>query len=190
MQLEQRLSARENSFYKVVVVTVFAMFTGLAAQVRIPVPFSPVPVTGQTFIVLLSPLLIDRWSVLSQILYTSLGILGVPWFSGHSAGLQTLLGPTGGYLLGFIVASFFISQGPQSSKHRSSVAVVLRLAIANFGLIYGFGLIQLYLWFAGKGVYISLSKLLSMGLIPFVSGDLIKILLAYSTYSLFRKISE
>ncbi|HOJ89318.1 MAG TPA: biotin transporter BioY, partial [Pseudothermotoga sp.] len=68
--------------------------------------------------------------------------------------------------------------------------VVLRLAIANFGLIYGFGLIQLYLWFAGKGVYISLSKLLSMGLIPFVSGDLIKILLAYSTYSLFRKISE
>lgn len=188
MVREETLS-RENIWYKVLGVLTFTILTGIAAQIRIPIPFSPVPVTGQTFVVLLAPLLINKLSILSQILYILLGVLGIPWFSGNNFGLQALVGPTGGYLVGFIFASLFISRFFDSAKHKMASTIVI-LSVANFAIIYSFGLIQLYVWFSLKGTQLSLAKLLSMGLLPFILGDLVKISLVSGTYSIFRKITR
>lgn len=185
---EETLS-RENIWYKVLGVLTFTILTGIAAQIRIPIPFSPVPVTGQTFMVLLAPLLINKLSILSQTLYVLLGILGIPWFSRNNFGLHALFGPTGGYLVGFIFASLFISRVFNSDKHKVLSTVVI-LSIANFVIIYSFGLTQLYLWFSVKGIQLSFAKLLSMGLLPFIPGDLVKISLVSGTYSIFRKMTR
>ncbi len=186
MKTHQQYLVRENVWYRIVATLTFTVLTGIAAQIRIPLPFSPVPVTGQTFVVLLAPLLINKLAVFSQIFYVLLGVLGIPWFSSRSAGLNALIGPTGGYLIGFIFASLFISYALRSKKLNTTIV----LLIANFGVIYGFGLTQLYLWFLAKGVHLGLLKLLSMGLFPFIPGDLLKISLAVGTHCAFRKITK
>lgn len=182
---EETLS-KESLWYRVLGTVTFTVLTGIAAQIRIPLPFSPVPVTGQTFVVLLAPLLIDRLAVLSQILYVLLGVFGVPWFSGNNSGFHALVGPTGGYLIGFIFASFFMSRIFKSAEGKM-LKIMMILCIANFGIIYSFGLLQLYLWFLIKGVQLSFPKLLSMGFLPFIPGDLVKIFLVSGAYSVLKK---
>ncbi|GAI03420.1 unnamed protein product, partial [marine sediment metagenome] len=78
-----------------------ACLTGLVAQIRIMLPWSPVPVTGQTLAVLLAGVLLGRWwGGISLAIYAGLGIAGVPWFAGWGSGLGYLAGPTGGYIIG------------------------------------------------------------------------------------------
>ncbi|MEJ5228824.1 MAG: biotin transporter BioY [Pseudothermotoga sp.] len=190
MQVEAKVSTRNVLLQRFLAVSVFAVLTGVAAQIRIPLPFSPVPVTGQTFVVLFAPLLVDQLAGYSQIVYLLLGALGVPWFSDHRAGIQVLLGPTGGYLLGFIVASFLLGGIVKKYKILSAKQVLIWLAVVNFAVIYSVGLIQLYLWFALKGATLNLYKLLSMGFLPFIPGDLIKISLAAGVYSAYKRISK
>ena len=84
-----------------------ACLAGLLAQVRFVLPWSPVPVTGQTFAVLLAGVLLGRWwGGISMAVYVGLGIAGVPWFQGLNGGLGYLAGPTGGYIVGFIPVSY------------------------------------------------------------------------------------
>ena len=79
------------------------------AQVRIPLPFTPVPITGQTFAVLLvGAVLGSRRGAASLLLYLMQGLVGLPFFAGGTSGLAILLGPTGGYLVGFIVAAYLV----------------------------------------------------------------------------------
>jgi biotin transport system substrate-specific component len=183
----QKLQAQQSIFSKILLSTIFAVMTGAAAQIKIPLPFSPVPVTGQTLVVLLSPLLIGRLSGVSQIIYVLVGIAGMPWFAGLKGGLSIVIGPTGGYLIGFVIASFVLGSIFEQ-KNRSSTSTLLWLAFANFGIIYAIGLLQLYWWFAIKGSHLTLIKLLSMGAIPFIPGDLTKILLAAGIYSIYKKL--
>ncbi len=165
---------------KVLLAFGFSVLTGVAAQVRIPLPFTPVPITGQTFVVLLTPFLIGYWSILSQTIYVVLGAIGLPWFSGWSGGLSIMLGPTGGYLMGFVLASAFLS----SRRGRSYLDKLISMLLANFLIIHGLGLIQLTIWFYAKGSIPNFWKLISMSLLPFIPGDLVKILLATSITSL------
>ena len=89
----------------------FAIITALSAQLRIELFFTPVPITAQTFMVILSGLLLGkRYGSLSMVFYLSGGLLGLPWFSGSVAGLAILKSPTIGYLVGFIAASWIIGQ--------------------------------------------------------------------------------
>ena len=91
--------------WKLVMAISMAGLTGVLAQVRIPLEWSPVPITGQTFAVLLAGVLLGRnWGGISMAIYAALGIAGVPWFNGLTSGL----GATGGYLIGFILAALFI----------------------------------------------------------------------------------
>ncbi|MCS7174922.1 biotin transporter BioY [Pseudothermotoga sp.] len=171
---------RKSVWVKVLLAFGFSVLTGLAAQIRIPLPFTPVPVTGQTFVVLLTPFLIGSWSILSQAVYVALGAIGLPWFAGWNAGLNVVLGPTGGYLIGFILASLFLS----SYKKRYYFDKLVSMLLANFLIIHGLGLIQLTIWFYTKGSTPNFWKLISMSLLPFIPGDLIKIFLASSIVSL------
>ena len=90
---------------KLVMALAMAGLTGLLAQVRIFVEWSPVPITGQTLAVLLAGVLLGRrWGGASMAIYAVLGAAGIPWFNGWTRGL----GATGGYLIGFILAALFI----------------------------------------------------------------------------------
>lgn len=158
-----------------------ACLTGLAAQIRIPVPWSPVPVTGQTLAVLLAGVVLGRWwGGVSLTLYVGLGAAGLPWFGGWSGGLGYLAGPTGGYIIGFILAAMFLGYFTDKYvKSRSFLAMLGLMLFANFALIHIPGLIQLHLWLSlVKGEAVALSQLLMMGTIPFIAGDITKAIAA------------
>lgn len=167
--------------YKILMVFCMACITGLSAQFRFYLPWSPVPITGQTFTVLMSGVLLGAiWGGLSQFVYIFLGLAGVPWFSDGKAGLSVILGPTGGYLIGFIIASLFIGYIiDKNAKLRNFLPMLILLSIASFIIIYGFGLANLSIWLkVVKGSSVSFWKLLLMGAIPFLPGDIVKIIIA------------
>lgn len=158
-----------------------AALTGLTAQIRIPLPFTPVPITAQTFSVLLAGILLGKnWGGISQVLYAVLGAAGIPWFSGMLGGVAVLAGPTGGYILGFILCAFFL--GHFSDKYVASRKLLPMLGLmffSNFFIIFIPGLIQLALWLnIVKGESPSIMEILTMGFFPFLIGGVIKTLLA------------
>ncbi len=158
-----------------------AVLTGLLAQVKIAIPFSPVPITGQTFAVLVAGVMLGRYyGGASQLIYVVLGTAGVPWFNGGTGGVASLAGPTGGYLIGFIVAAFVVGYITDTYvKARNFFPMLAVMLIANFGIIYIFGLLQLSIYLnAIVGKPTGLLDVLKMGAIPFIIGDVIKAILA------------
>ena len=166
---------------KLVLALGIACLTGLIAQIRIIIPWSPVPVTGQTFAVLLAGVLLGRWwGGTSLAIYAGLGALGVPWFAGLSSGLAYLAGPTGGYVIGFILAALFLGHFTDTYiRSRSFLSMLVLMLFANFILIYVPGLLQLGLWLnLVKGEPVAFTTLLGMGALPFIPGDITKAVLA------------
>lgn len=164
---------------KVALCLLMAALTGLAAQVRVRLPVTPVPVTGQVFAVLLSGALLGGGlGGLAQALYVGLGAAGVPWFSGMAGGLT--LGPTAGYLLGFIPAAAFVGWACgrfAAARHFGGLFLVMAGGIA---LIYLFGA----LWFrfaTGLGSVTTVR----MAVLPFIVVDLVKAAAAASIAKLF-----
>jgi len=163
---------------KLVVAVGLACIVGLLAQVRFPIPWSPVPITGQTFAVLLAGVLLGRWwGGASLAIYAGLGAVGVPWFSGWASGL----GATGGYIIGFILAALFL--GHFTDKYiraRSFLSMLVLMLFANFILIYVPGLIWLGIWLnmVAATPAVSFAALLGMGVLPFIAGDITKAVLA------------
>jgi biotin transport system substrate-specific component len=167
-------------YSKIILAVGFACFTALLAQARFYLPGSPVPLTGQTFAVVLSAVILGKWwGGISQSIYLGVGIAGVPWFAGMNGGVAYLAGPTGGYLIGFVLASFFLGYCVDSFvRSRKYWTLFALMFCANFGIVFGFGLLQLYGWLSLTGVQVDLWGLLLMGLIPFIIGDIIKIAIA------------
>jgi biotin transport system substrate-specific component len=158
-----------------------ACLIGAVAQIRIILPFSPVPITGQTFAVLLTAIFLGRWwGGISVAFYAGLGAAGVPWFAGLNGGLGYLAGPTGGYIIGFIFAALFLGHFTDTYiRSRNFLSMLALMLFANFILIYVPGLLQLGLWLnLVKGEPIAFTTLLGMGAVPFIVGDIIKIALA------------
>ena len=159
----------------------FAGLTGLFAQMRIMLPWSPVPVTGQTFAVLLAGVLLGKqWGGISLAIYAGLGAAGLPWFSSWSGGMGHLAGPTGGYIIGFILAALFLGYFTDTYiRSRSFLSMLALMLFANFVLIYVPGLFQLGLWLKlVNGEPVAFTTLLSMGAIPFIAGDITKAVMA------------
>lgn len=166
---------------KIMLSLAFASLTAVLAQVALPLPWTPVPLTGQTYAVLLAGVLLGRWGAVSQIMYIGLGFAGVPLFAGGSA--AALSGATAGYLAGFVVSAFIIGSivDTQSRFCRGARLTVFMLAV-NLLVIHGLGIAWLYVWKnAITGSAASFITLLLMGSIPFVPGDIIKVLLAAGT---------
>ncbi len=157
-----------------------AILLALAAQARIYLPFTPVPVTAQTLAVFLLGLFLGNPVAPAAVgLYLILGILGLPYFAGPTGGLFALSGPTGGYLLGFLGAAYLVARLRNSFQ---GVKVFALLILAQL-VIYTLGVMQLWLWSVGmKGLPVTLSGILYAGVWPFLPGDLIKILLAGGLY--------
>ena len=158
-----------------------ATLTGLLAQVRFYLPWSPVPISGQTFAVLLAGVLLGRWwGGTSLAIYAGLGAAGVPWFSGWNSGIGYLAGPTGGYIIGFIFAALFLGYFTDKYiRSRSFLSMLVLMLFANFILIYVPGLLQLGLWLnLVKGEPATFTALLGMGAFPFIAGDITKAVMA------------
>jgi len=147
-------------------IALFTLLTALGAFVRIPLPFTPVPVTLQVFFVLLSALMLGRKAAISQSLYLALGAAGLPVFTGAGAGLAHLLGPTGGYLFGFVAASY--AMGCIARRYRNPADTVLALVL-GVAVIYLCGTLQL-----GLLLHLSPWRAMQLGALPFLAGDLLK----------------
>lgn len=197
MNLDNYYSTRKNVFEriqdastatKLLMSLMMACLTGIMAQIIIPLPWTPVPITGQTFVVLCSGLFLGKkYGCLSQILYVVLGIAFIPWFGGMTGGLETFLGSTCGFFIGFIIASYFIGAITEKyAKARNFTKMAVVIGIANFVLIYIPGLAGLALWFSlTQGTTLGVVDLLMMGLVPFIAGDIVKILGAASLSKAF-----
>ncbi len=161
---------------RVLGVLTFIILTAQGAFVRIPLPFTPVPITLQTFFVLLSGVLLgSHLGALSQLSYIFLGALGLPIFTGAGSGLSYLFGPTGGYLFGFVLASLWLGKFIKYSRDNLFAAFAI-LCIADL-IILSSGIVWLKFIFG-----YSFTKLLLIGFIPFIPGDLLKALAATFLY--------
>ncbi len=158
---------------KLVLALGIAGLTGLMAQARILNPWMPeIPITGQTFAVLLAGVLMGRqWGGVSMAIFGGLGFMGVPWFAGWSSGF----GATGGYIIGFILAALFLGHFTDKYiRSRSFFSMLGLMLFANFVLIWVPGLLWLGLWrVMVAGTPATLISLL-VGSVPFIPGDVAK----------------
>ena len=154
-------------------VATFTTLTALGAFVWIPLPFTPVPITLQTFFVLLGGATLGRkLGALSQLFYLGLGGLGLPIFAGVSGGLSRLAGPTGGYLIGFVLAAYLV--GRMAEKKGTLWSLILIMGVGE-GVILLLGT----LWLASL-LRVGIGQALYLGLVPFLPGDAVKLIGAAS----------
>ncbi len=152
-----------------------AVLTALAAQIRFFLPFTPVPFTGQVLVVLLAAVVIGRYGVISQLMFIGMaGTFG--WFTGM-VGFAALAGITGGYLLGFVAASFLLGEIVERRKGMSHGQILLALMAAD-ALILSLGSLQL-----GLILQTDLLTAFMLGFVPFVVIDSIKVIVASSVAS-------
>jgi biotin transport system substrate-specific component len=154
----------------VAVVAGGAALTGLAAQVSIQTPLSPVPFTLQTLAVLVTGAALGSVrGMASMVAYLLVGMTGVPWFAGHSSGVG---GPSFGYLIGFVVAAGLVGAIARRGADRHVVGTVLLMAAGSV-LIYLVGTA----WLA-EDLNIGAAKAFDLGVRPFLATDAIKIAVA------------
>ena len=164
---------------RIALVGLFAALTAVGAQIQTPLPFSPVPVVLSNFFALLAGLVLGaRLGATTQVVYVLLGVVGVPVFAGMRGGPQVLAGPTGGYLVGFIVAAAVAGalRGPRVSAGRAIAAAAVGAAVIYVTgvpwLIHVIGL----QWPGMSGA--GLRKVLVVGVLPFLPGDAFKAVVA------------
>lgn len=149
----------------------FSGLVALLSQVSIPLPFTPVPITGQTLGFLLAGAALgSRRGALAMVLYLTEGVAGLPVFALGLSGLAVILGPTGGYLLAAPLAAFATGWLAERGWERTLPQAVVALLPGEI-LIYALGLP----WLAH---FVGASRAVPLGLLPFIPGDIIKLLLA------------
>ena len=164
---------------KVAAVLLVTALTALAAQISVPLPFTPVPFTLQPMVVLLGGAALGpRLGMASQVLYLALGLAGFPVFAASAVlpqGPLRLLGPTGGYLMSYPFAAFVAGALAERGFDRRYITSVVAMA-AGLTVVFTFGVLWLA-WFA-QPVQAGLASALRTGLYPFLPADLIKICIA------------
>jgi biotin transport system substrate-specific component len=149
-----------------------SLFIAILARVEIPLPFTPVPITGQTFgVLLVGATLGSKRGAASLVLYLLEGVLGLPFFAGGAHGLSVVIGATGGYLIGFIGAAYVIGLLAERGLERSVRTSFIPFLVGTI-VIYVFGVA----WLAV--VLGNLGKAIAGGLLPFLIGDAIKLIAA------------
>ncbi|HOK79263.1 MAG TPA: biotin transporter BioY [bacterium] len=155
---------------KVIMSLAFSFLTGVSAQIVIKLPFTPVPITGQVFMVLLTGVLLGKnWAVVSQSTYLIGGITKIPWFSGGTGGLTHIFLPSLGYIIGFIPASFFVGYITSTNTKSFKFTNLVLLMLCGISIIYIFGAT----WFSFV-MRTDLKQTLLLSVIPFIPFDILK----------------
>ena len=156
----------------VILIVLGALFVDALAQMEIPLPFTPVPITGQTFgVLLVGAALGSKRGAISLLSYLALGIFGLPFFAGGAHGLEIVIGATGGYLIGFVIAAYVIGLLAERGLERSVRTSIIPFLVGTV-IIYVCGVAWLAAFLG------SFSKALAAGLLPFLIGDAIKLIAA------------
>lgn len=146
----------------------FAILTAICAKLKLEI--GPIPITMQTFAVLISGVLLgSKKGAISQITYLFGGLAGIPWFS-RGGGIAYILSPTFGYILGFVFVAYLVGYLTERGWDRNIKTAVLAMFLGNI-ILYIPGL----LWLAK---FVGFGKVLLVGFYPFILGDLLKILVA------------
>ncbi len=166
-----------HSIHRLVWTALMAALTAVGAFISIPVlPFSPVPVSFQDFFAMLAGLILGpRGGALAVALYLAAGCLGLPVFVGGKAGLAVLLGPTGGYLAGFVLGAAVC--GLAGGVPLKPFAMIALCCASGYTLFLLLGSLRL-----AQVINISLSKALAVGFLPFVPAAVAKIAAATAAY--------
>ena len=158
---------QDQQLKRMVYAALMAALTAVGAYIAIPI--GPVPIVLQNLFVMLAGLLLGgRWAAISIGVYLVAGAVGMPVFAGGTGGAGKFVGPTGGYLLGFLAAAYLI--GVISERGRGRVVIDVLAMVAGTAIIYAFGVPWLKV-ITGM----SLSKAASVGMLPFLIGDIVKI---------------
>ena len=152
-------------------VMTFSLLTALAAQIRIPI--GPVPITGQTFVVLLSGALLgSRMGAAAIIAYLIEGAVGLPFFAGGSSGLVHLFGPAGGYLVAFPAAAFVTGAFAENGWDKHFLTAVSAMFVGSLII-----LLTGWSWFA-LVTRTPMTAAFKLTVAPFIIGDIVKVVLA------------
>lgn len=161
----------KNSIFDAVVIALFAALTAVCAWITIP---SVIPFTLQTFgIFLCLGLLGGRRGTVSVLIYILLGLVGLPVFSGFKGGIAAIVGPTGGYIIGFVCSAlvyWLITKLTNEKLYMQAVSFIIGLAVC-----YAFGTVWFVEVYSAKVEPIGYAAALSMCVLPFIIPDLIKI---------------
>jgi biotin transport system substrate-specific component len=161
----------------IALIAIGALFIFLTAKIAIPVPGSPVPITGQTFgVLLVGGALGFRRGAASIALYILIGLVGLPFFAEGKGGVSVILGATGGYLVGFLVAGSVVGRLAELGWDRRIIGALGAMAIGNV-VIYLVGVP----WLMAVAHY-DLATGIAKGLTPFLLGDAIKLILAAAAF--------
>ncbi|MFQ5773305.1 MAG: biotin transporter BioY [Kiloniellaceae bacterium] len=175
---------RQRALRQVALAVLGSAFVALAAQVQ--VPLWPVPITGQTFAVLMVGMVFGlRLGAATLLLYMAEGALGLPVFAKLAAGPGVILGPTGGYIVGFVLAAGIVGYLAERGWGRNAATTALAMLIGNVA-IYLPGLPWLAVFYAGPGAaYVAqtgaetaFGAAIQAGALPFLLGDALKLALA------------
>ena len=171
MTLADAAVPRAGALSNLALIVGASLVTALAAQIEFRVPWSPVPITGQTFAVLLTGAVLGaRRAFLAQLLYLAEGASGLPVFAGGAFGLVKFAGPTGGYLLAFPFAAAVTGALAERGWDRHFFTMLSAMLLGSV-VIFASGLAVL-------SRFVPADQLLAAGLLPFLPGDLIKSSLA------------
>ncbi len=150
-----------------------AGFVGALAQVSVPLPFTPVPITLQPFAALVVGAALGwRRGSAALMVYLLAGLAGLPWYADHGAGLSVLLSATGGYLVGFVVAAGVVGALARRGADRAPARTFATMLLGS-ALIYAVGVPWLM-----TDLHVGLARGLALGFTPFWIGDLLKAALA------------
>ncbi len=162
---------RAGALQNAVLVVLASLLTAAAAQAAIRLPWSPVPLTGQTFAVLLAGAVLGpRRAAAAMALYLAEGAAGLPFFAGGAAGAHWLLGPSGGYLIAFPFAAYATGALAARGWDRRPLTTFAAM-LCGSAVILGLGALQLSRFVPHGGV-------LATGVLPFLAGDAIKAAIA------------
>ncbi len=169
------MAKQKNYIKRMMFAALFAALTAAVSPIKIPLGFTPVPITLQTLMVLLAGALLGaNLGALSQFLYVLVGTLGMPVFAGGGAGFGALVGPSGGYLFGFIAAAYVVGKLVEKTKKKAYLPIIIAMVIGSL-VIYVFGVVG--------GLIVTglpLAQILVGWVLPFIIGDVIKLAVAAS----------
>jgi biotin transport system substrate-specific component len=167
-EFAKRLHIKEDIRVDLGLIIFGSLFIAISSQIAIYLPFTPVPITGQTLAVLLiGAVLGSKKGGMSLALYILEGIFGLPVFAGGTGGMAVLCGPTAGYLLGFIPAVILIGSLAEKGFDRNLISMLFALFLGSL-VIYFFGIMRL-------SSFVGIQRVFQLGVAPYLVGDLLKI---------------